>query len=398
MHIVGIVCEYNPFHLGHQRQMEQIRALLGPDTAIVCAMSGNFTQRGEPAVFEKHARAEAALACGADLVVEIPFYRAVASAEPFAAGGVETLSALGICTHLAFGSECGDADALERVARCLLEPETDARIRELLASGESYPRARQRAVQARLGPEGALLGRPNDILAVEYLKAIIQNALSLTPLPILRAGEGHDRDACSGLKIREALSRGEEPWTFLPEAAKSVFQREIAAGRGPVLARDLEQPILAALRKRADFSDLPDASEGLDRRLKKYVGEATLPEVIDAVKTKRYTRSRISRMVLCAYLEITGEDVKRPVSYITLLGMNQRGRELLKAAGKAGGAPVITKPAAAKKLRSPDRELFARQAQITDLYTLAFPDPARRRGGQEWAAGPVTIQAEDKKP
>ncbi len=384
MHIVGIVCEYNPFHLGHQRQMEQIRALLGPDTAIVCAMSGNFTQRGEPAVFEKHARAEAALACGADLVVEIPFYRAVASAEPFAAGGVETLSALGICTHLAFGSECGDAAALERVARCLLEPETDAGIRELLASGESYPRARQRAVQARLGPEGALLGRPNDILAVEYLKAIIQNNLSLTPLPILRAGEGHDRDACSGLKIREAFSRGKEPWTFLPEAAKSVFQREIAAGRGPVLARDLEQPILAALRKRADFSDLPDASEGLDRRLRKYAGEATLPEVIDAVKTKRYTRSRISRLVCAPTWRSGGRRAAARVP-IHLLGMNQRGRELLKAAGKAGGAPVITKPAAAKKAAvAGPGALCAAGADHRSVYVgLSGPGPAPGRSGMD---------------
>ena len=393
MNIAGIICEYNPFHMGHMYQIERIRALLGDDTAVVCAMSGNFTQRGEPAVFEKHARAEAAVRCGADLVIELPYNCTVASAERFARGGVETLSALGICTHLSFGSECGDITALEKTAQCVMSHDMDVLIKKHLRAGDTYAAARQRAAYELLGEGAAVLEKPNNTLAVEYIKALRDTRSPIKALTVKREGDAHDTGECSGKALRELLLSGGEPWSVIPLPAAQVFKREIAAGRGPVGLEDMEAAIMAQLRRREDFSDVPDASEGLDMRMKRLARTApTVQELIDAVKTKRYTRSRISRMVMCAYLGITQSQVKRPPEYISVLAMNERGMELLRLAAEHISLPLITKPASAKRLDERGRRAFEQQAMGTDLYTLAYPARAQRYGGQEWTRGPVIVK------
>ena len=170
MKTIGIICEYNPFHLGHQKQIDHIRAEFGPDAVIVCAMSGNFVQRGMPAVFDKSLRAQAAIDCGADLVLELPTVYALSSAEGFAAGGVKVLSP--ICDYLCFGSESGNADALLETARALLSPEFPPVLRKALEEGCSFPVARQKALE-QMGCDSSLLENPNDILAVEDRKSVV---------------------------------------------------------------------------------------------------------------------------------------------------------------------------------------------------------------------------------
>ena len=189
MTVAGIICEFNPLHRGHAYLMAQLRQQ-GAE-AIVCAMSGNFVQRGEMALVNKLSRGEMAVSCGADLVLELPTPWAMATAERFARGGVQLLAMAG-CRRIGFGSECGDAAVLQAVGEALLSPAVQEGIRAELAAGITYAAARQRAVQAQLGDAAAVLRQPNDTLAVEYLKACRQQKVDITPIVIQRVGAAHD--------------------------------------------------------------------------------------------------------------------------------------------------------------------------------------------------------------
>ena len=189
MEITGIICEYNPLHLGHKKQLDHIRKTIGPDCGIVCLMSGNFVQRGAPAIIDKMRRAEAAVRCGADLVLELPVTCSLSSAEGFAAGGVEILS--GFCDFLCFGAETAHSAALMATARALLAPEFPQMLRQQLDKGLSFPAARQSALEA-MGLDASLLRTPNNILAIEYCKAILSQGTALKPMVIHRPGSYHD--------------------------------------------------------------------------------------------------------------------------------------------------------------------------------------------------------------
>ena len=218
MQTVGVICEYNPFHLGHARQLAAVRQQLGRDTAVVCLMSGNYVQRGEPAVFDKGVRARAAVDAGADLVLELPVTAALQSAEGFAAGGVRILSALG-CGYLSFGCESGSGEALFRAAEASCAPEFEAFLHEAMQEGLSYAAARQRALAA-LGANGELLTRPNDILAFEYCRAIIRQESALRPLAVLRPGDYHadepDAEHPSATAVRRLILTGGDWRPYVP--------------------------------------------------------------------------------------------------------------------------------------------------------------------------------------
>ena len=215
MQVAGIITEYNPLHSGHVHLMEEVRRLLGPETAVVCVMSGNFVQRGDFAIVGKHARARAAVESGMDLVLELPLPWAVASAERFADGGVQVLLGTGLVSHIAFGSECGDADALERAAKALLSPELGGFVRRELTRGDSYAAARQRALRAMLPTEdAALLESPNNILGVEYCKALLRRDSAIRPLTVRRRGTGYhgtelEGGVASATMVRSLLRNGE---------------------------------------------------------------------------------------------------------------------------------------------------------------------------------------------
>ena len=363
MKIVGVICEYNPLHLGHQKQIRHIRTQFGDDTAVACLMSGNFVQRGAPAIFDKSLRAKAAIAAGADLVLEMPTPYALSSAEGFAAGGVSILGKF--CDHLCFGSETGDTDGLMTVAKALLSESFPERLRVELDKGLCFPAARQ----AALGELGALLCNPNDILAVEYCKAILTQGCAMAPLPIRREGNYHDEtpdpENPSATAIRSLILKGEDWGSFVPDAA-------LYDGAAIHTLSAAEKAILYRLRTMADeeFEALPYGSEGLWRKLMHASRSCTtLEEIIAATKSKRYTRSRIDRMILCAFLGISREMLETPVPYTRVLALNDTGREVLKKARQAGHFPNI-----GERIDHPYQAL---ECRADDLYALCAPPPEK---------------------
>lgn len=396
MKIIGIICEYNPFHLGHLYHIEESRRLDGEDSAIVCVMSGDFVQRGEAAVFSKFARAEAAVRCGADLVFELPLPWALSSAEGFARGGVGLLGSLGVVTHLSFGSESGNLEPLQRLAEALLHPSVDERIKPHLETGIPYAAARQKVMEEELGELAEHMKTPNNILAVEYLKAIYDLGLDIQPMTIPRKGAGHDmpgRDAYrSASELRAMLRAGMEVDEFIPPAAAEIYRREAEQGRGPVKMEDLETALLSRLRfsDKERFERAPDASEGLGNRLYRCARmEPTLDAVYSAAKTKRYAMSRLRRMTMCVALGITAEMSAGIPPYARLLAATEKGRELLREIGERSLMPVVTKPASIKKLDAASRELFELGSAAHDLYVLGYAVKQERRGGRDWTNGPI---------
>ncbi len=393
----GVICEYNPFHLGHLHQLQMARRAVGEGCALICVMGGNFVQRGEPALLNMHARAEMAVRCGADLVVELPLPWAISSAEGFASGGVAILEALG-ADALSFGCECPETERLTALARALISPEAMELIKLHLAAGVSYATARERAAGELCGEDAALLREPNNILAVEYLKAMALRGSKMRPVAVPRFGPGHDGGEAEGLasamRLRELVRKGEDVSALMPEEAFEVLTREIAAGRGPVFAEAMDSAAMYRLRTMTDaeFEALPDSGEGLWRRFMRCARtEATLEGVLAAAKTKRYALSRLRRMALWAYLGFSREDLAGEPPYIRVLALGERGREVLREAKDASPLPIVTKPASAKALTGRAGELFERNARAGDLYALLYPDPAQRRGGVEWTASPFVL-------
>ncbi len=398
MATAGIITEYNPLHMGHVHLMREARRLLGTETGILCVMSGNYVQRGEFALVDKFARAAAAVQSGADLVLELPVSWALSSAEGFAAGAVEMMRATGAVTHLVFGSEGGDAAALVRVAEALCSDGFPPRLREELRKGDSFPAARQRAVEALLsGEDAAVLERPNDILGVEYCKAL--RGSGIRPVAVPRRGAAHDSEAARGVfasasAIRRALCRHEEETALglCAPAMAEIYRAEQAAGRAPAGLWNCERAVLARLRllEEADYAALDLGNEGLYRRFYRAGGaSASVEAFLEEVKTKRYPLARLRRMVFRAYLGLPPAPPERP-AYLRVLAANERGTALLAGMRKTAALPVLTKPAAVRRLPEEARRLFALEVRADRLYALACPDPAAVPDG--WRRGPVIVR------
>ena len=335
MGITGIICEYNPFHLGHKKQFDIIRRQRGEGQGIVCLMSGNFVQRGHPAIVDKSLRAKAAVRSGADLVLELPVTAALSSAEGFAARGVEILSPF--CDELCFGAESEDSQSLMRIARSLLSEDFSPLLRLELEKGSSFPAARQAALE-KMELDGTLVTRPNNILAVEYCKAILAQNSDMKPFPILRQGNYHDtgvdKENPSATAVRALMASNHDWKSCIPPSAAEAF------ADAPLHSMDAgERAVLGRLRTMTDgeFEALPYGSEGLWRKLMHAVRrEMTLEQILASVKSKRYTRTRLDRMVMCAFLGLTAEDLNCPAPYVRVLALNDRGREILKKARQFG--------------------------------------------------------------
>ncbi len=339
MKITGIICEYNPLHKGHSRQLQTVKQA-DPEGGIVCLMSGNYVQRGAPAVFDKSLRAAAALACGADLVLELPVTACLSSAEGFAAEGVRILGSF--CDSLSFGAENPDVQLLLGTAQALLSPEFSELLKFELSTGCSFPAARQKAL-SQLGADTSLLSRPNNILATEYCKAILSQNLKMKPEPILRPGDYSstvpDAENPSATSLRQLIETGQDWLSYTPDAAKDFFDG--AAAHSLSCA---EQAILYRLRTMtdSDYEALPYGSEGLWRKLMKNARKmATLEEILTATKSKRYTRTRLDRMVLCSFLGLTQEALSTPAPYVRVLALNDTGRSILTQARKQGAFPNV---------------------------------------------------------
>lgn len=399
MKTAGIICEYNPFHRGHAWQIAELRRRLGEDTAVVCAMSGDFVQRGDFAIMRAQARAEAAVYGGADLVIELPLPWAISSAEGFARGGVMTLAATGLVDTLVFGSECGDTARLLHTAEALLCEGFPGRLRRELAKGLSFAAAREAAAKALIGGDADVLREPNDILGVEYCKALLQSSSSIAPLALRRRGAAHDGGSADGIAsashIRALLAHEEDASAFLTAESAAVYARECAAGRAPVELANAERAILSRLRmmEEADFAPFDGGNEGLYHRFYDAVQrETTIDGILAAAKSKRYAYARLRRMLLATYLGVTALDMPQRVPYLRVLAFNGRGQALLKRMKQTARVPVLTKSADVRALSGEAQALFALTARAEDQYALAYPDLRQAKGGSAWTSGPAIIR------
>ena len=363
MQTVGVICEYNPFHLGHARQLELLRQKLGPETAIVCLMSGNYVQRGEPAIFDKCVRARAAAEAGADLVLELPVTAVLRSAEGFAAEGVRILSALG-CGYLSFGCESGDGAAIWRVAKASCMPDFEQALHTNMQTGLSYAAARQRALEA-LGQDGRLLMKPNDILAFEYCRALLTQNSPMRPLAVLRPGDYHadtpDAENPSATAVRRLILSGGDWRRYVP--AECLYEE--AAPHTLIWG---ERAMLARLRglEKQDWAQAAHGSEGLWSKVWRAV--QTQPDyehILEAAKSKRYPRTRLQRLLLCAYLGIDAGQLAEVPPYVRALAFDERGQTLLRQAKKRGEICLVN-----AGQRPPDLPYYAMECRAADLYTL----------------------------
>ncbi|MBE7058578.1 MAG: nucleotidyltransferase family protein [Ruminococcaceae bacterium] len=383
LNVCGIICEYNPFHIGHEYQLAEAKKQTSADYMIV-VMSGNFVQRGEPAVFDKWARAEMALKCGADMVLELPSVYALSSAEYFAAGAVDILNKTGVVTHISFGSESFEGEEgairLQKIAdETINGPCVD---KESLEKGCSFASASRNSA----------ITMPNDILATEYLRALRRLGAEMKVVPVKRIGSGHTGEK-SAMFIRKLLCEGEvnRATELMPQEAAEIIQREIDMGKGPVFLNEFDKIILADLRRLGTdgLKNSPFVSEGLEYKIYKAACEnGTVEGVIRECTSKRYTSSRIRRIILSSSLGIARENLCKKVPYIRLLGMRRDCGALMEKLKSCARVPVITSKA--KFIKQTDsydgdlaKEFLKIENNAADLYSLAFSGANSRLGATE---------------
>ncbi len=397
MKTMAIICEYNPFHNGHAYQISQHRSKYGVD-CVIAVMSGNFVQRGTPALCDKWTRAKMAVMGGCDLVVELPTVFATQSAERFAFGAVSLINYINQVDYLSFGSECGDIALLKTLAEHILKPEFNYCVSNILKSGISYPAARQKAVSDSLGTVYSdLLAEPNNLLAVEYLKTLLTLGSNIKPITLKRTIGHHDTENsgefCSATHLRNLILDGNDASAFIPKKSFNVFVEAIAEGKAP--ANNAPLDILFSYLLRMLTPDmlrrLPDMTEGLESRfIDASRSSLTFDEIIDAVKTKRYTRTRISRTLIHLLLGITKEDIKAAPNYLRVLAANSTGTEFLKNINKK--CNVITKTADANFDRTEGRNMFEIDCRSTDVYAQLYPIKKHNIKGIDFLQSPIIIK------
>ncbi|MCI9162335.1 MAG: nucleotidyltransferase family protein [Lachnospiraceae bacterium] len=371
MKTIGIIAEYNPFHNGHLYQLQKLRAQTGADF-IIAAISGDFVQRGKPAIYGKHTRTRMALSAGVDLVLELPVCFATGSAEDFASCGVALLDRLGVVDMLGFGSESGDCRELSRAAAILeKEPEDySCRLRACLRQGMSFPKARAAALEPYFPQQGMLLSAPNNILAIEYLRALKRRQSSVTPVAIRRTGQGyHDtgpagRDiAASASAIRKAIREND---FSLAKAQVPPAVSGLLAGQVPIFSDDLTALLNARLMELScsgqekAFAGYADMSPELASRLARHLLDwSTFSGRVMQLKSRTYTYTRISRALLHLLLGITQNQTLHYkgldyVCYARILGFRRQAAPLLKEIKLRSSLPLVTKTADAHKILDAD--------------------------------------------
>ena len=355
MSVAGIIAEYNPFHAGHEYHVRQTR-LLGADM-IVAVMSGNFTQRCEPAICEKHARAEMAVRGGVDVVLELPVRFALGSAERFAFGGVSILDSLGVVDFISFGSECGNVEKLKAAAK-KIDSLTSEDYKNALRSGESFAAARASLI-------GNFPSEPNDVLGTEYIRALNKLGSKIVPVTVKRTDDYHE----SATELRKKIF--ENDLSSLPEATAEILKSEIEKGYAPCGIERLERVLLGFLRNcdETAFENVygVNPEEGMDKRFLKEASAKSLEELYFAVKTKRFALSAVKRALLSAYLRLPKETGRPPYAHV--LAFSERGRELLKKISKN-----ITVVHNLAKVESEFFDYADEERRATDLFGLSSPE------------------------
>lgn len=409
MKVVGIIAEYNPFHNGHAYQVSEIRRRESLDV-VIAAMSGHFTQRGEASAFTKWQRAQLALAGGVDLIVELPFAFAVRSAEYFARGGVRLLNALGV-THLAFGTESESLDLLLTSARAQTLPHLAEELTPYLAKGIPYAAALSAMLEEKYHVPSAVSSSPNNILATEYLKAILRYAPTVEPIHIVRHGSAHHSTALDHAKhasssaIRKNLSddhfRAEQLASYIPPATYPYLTR-FYKDNGGIPSLERLAPFVFGLLTTTDKTRLRQTvgiSEGLENKFLSASLTATSFEgLLALVKTKRYPRTRLARTILHYLLGTTQEMVSHfdeiGPQYVRILGMNERGQEYLRTRKKTMSSPLITKLTPffnqydlLSHSDDPMKQMIALDIRSTNLYARLFSSPLAQN--QDFTTSPI---------
>lgn len=373
MSVVGIVAEFNPLHKGHEFLINEAKKL----GTVVCAISGNFVQRGDVAIFEKGVRAKAALNCGADLVVELPVLWSMSTAQNFSLGAVTLLKNCG-CDTLMFGSEEGDEKELIKAAQILLSKEFSSLVKEYSARGITFAKARQNAAE-ELGAKKGILDKPNNNLAVEYIVASLKEDFKLTFKTVKRKGADHDSlnedEFVSASFLRDKLLKQEtECWErYIPKNALATIKNAPLAD-----IKQLDRAILTVLRTKTkdELKALPDLSEGVENKLFSAVKSAgSLENLYDEIKVKRYTEARVRRLVLSAFLGFDNSFFMKPPPYMRILGFSNKGKELLSKISKSSEILVITKASDIKTLDSKAQKVFKTESRATDIFGLAVNPP-----------------------
>lgn len=379
MKVAGIIAEYNPLHNGHFYHIQETRR--AGYNRIVVVLSPNAVQRAEPSFFSKWTRAAAAIRCGVDLVVELPTPWAVSSAARFAEAGISLLAGMGCVDAVSFGSESGNIEELSLCAEACIQVEKESRIKELLGEGRSYAAARDAAIAERYGEEtAALIRKPNNILAVEYLKAIHKLNTSLKGFTIPRKGPGHDSTVfsqrmASASSLRDLIQAKGFPaaMPYIPPQAAELFRQDCLTGTGPASILALESAILYRLRTMSleDFRSLPDVSEGLERRLYKLSRTPmSYEQLTDSARTRRYTLSRIRRIFYAAMLGLNKQSAVGAPPYLRVLAFNEDGKNLLRKIKRNSTLPVYHSFA---RLERDFPQLAAAERLATDLFRYACP-------------------------
>ncbi len=375
MNICGIICEYNPFHSGHDYQIKETRKKAD---AVVAVMSGSFTQRGEPALFDKWSRASAAVRCGVNLVIELPFFISCSPAEYFASGAVRLLKATGIVNSLSFGSESGSLDELCAMAD---SEEKSENIKENLRSGNSYAKA-----------VGNDFLTPNNILAIEYIRSVRKYAPSFELFTIKRQGEGYLSSAtgesiisATGCRQLIAEKKLDELSKYVPGPAFEIYKEKITAGDFSVIS-NLDSLFIGLLRRDRSFlKDIAYVSEGIENCFYRYGDICSgITEVAELVKSKRYTRARINRIIANSLVGVTKDDLTEFLSatpaYAHVLAADNLGLSLLKDIK----IPVITNGKAANSLSGTAKKIWDAECLATDIHALSFANKENRRGRQDY--------------
>lgn len=390
--ILGIICEYNPFHNGHLYHIKESKKQVNPDYTIA-VMSGNFTQRGDTAIVDKWARTEMALRNGIDLVIELPLIYSISSSENFAQGAIKILSQIQKNMTISFGSECGDINILEDIANVIVKepPEYKAILKHELDKGLPYPKARENAVLMYLNnirKYANILSCPNNILAIEYIKALKYLKSKMEYITVKRIGTDYNssktyKNFASASAIREKFNTKQDILEFMPKSSYNIIQNRLKYGQYVNNIKTFEKEILYKLRTMSveEIADIQDVSEGLENKIKKAANSCnTLDELIEKIKSKRYTLTRINRILLYCLFDITKQDILesyRRKPYIRVLGMNDNGRMLISNILKNNkNLPVITslKKFEEKNTNKFYQYLLEKDVLATNIYTLGYKD------------------------
>lgn len=379
MKLMAVICEYNPFHKGHEYQLKSQKDRLSAD-GVICLMSGSFVQRGAPAVYDKWTRAKAAVLYGADLVLELPVVYSAQSAKRFSYGAVSLLNALGCVDALSFGSECDNLSQLQQTKELVFSNEFLSLVADEMKHGISFPAARSEVIKEHFPAfDATLLESPNNILALEYLKALEELQSSIEPTTLHR-----DARFASASAIREKMMRGQSVTSLVPATAQLGKMHYSQQAFDQLVAYQLRKETPESLRK------IADVAEGLEHRILKYAKTCfSANDLAEKVKTKRYTRTRIDRIIVNTLLGITDCDTELAPQYARVLAFNQRGTDILNKMADTSQIPIITKMADATPVNSDFARMLEKDLLATDIYALLTEE---KSAGKDFTTSPIYIK------